>query len=121
MNRVELKGRLTKDVEIVTSKKDKKQKIARISLAVPRKFQSKEGEKETDFFDCVAFGKLGEVIEKYCKKGQEIIVCGNIQINNYENEKGEKKKITNIIIEDFYFCGYNKDLSEKKESEENPF
>lgn len=103
MNRVELQGRLTRDVELLETK-DKKSKYARFSLAVPRK----SNKEETDFFDCVAFGKLGEIINQYCKKGIKIIICGSIQINNYTSKEGENKKATVIIVDDFYFCDSKK-------------
>lgn len=113
MNRIELLGRLTNDVEI---KKGKESEYARFSLAVQRK-TSKE---KVDFIDCVAFGKLAEVIQKYCKKGQRIIVCGSLQIDSYENKEGKNVKATNVIVNDFYFTEFNKDLA-KEGTNENPF
>lgn len=115
MNRIELMGRLTADVELKKATKKEGADYVRFSLAVPRK----NVKDKTDFINCVAFGKLAEVIAKYCKKGQRIIVCGSLQIDQVEKD-GTKTSYTNIIVNDFYFTEYNKDVA--KESEDDlPF
>ncbi len=117
MNKVELMGRLTKDIELKTmksKKKSEKRKYAKFTLAVPRKMNR----EETDFIDCVAFGKVAEVIKKYVSKGLRIIIIGSLQISSYENDEGEKRKSVSIIVEDFYFVDFNKDIDEDEDEED---
>ena len=118
MNKIELMGRLVADVELKKATKKDGADYARFTLAVPRK----NVKDKTDFINCVAFGKLAEVIAKYCKKGQRIIVCGSLQIDLVEKD-GAKSSYTNVIVNDFYFTEYNKDVAKSNEStpEELPF
>lgn len=113
MNKVELLGRTTADVELQKSKDGKE--YARFTLAVQRKLDK----EKTDFLDCVAFGKLAETIAKYVKKGNRIIVCGNIQTSVVEKEKAKTKYVT-IVCDDFYFTESRKDVIEDS-NDELPF
>ena len=104
MNRVQLSGRLTKDVSISYSNNGNS--VARITLAVDRAV--KKGDKwehEADFIPCVAFGKKAEFLEKYFKKGSFAIVSGSIKTGNYEKEDGTKVYTTDIWIDDVEFGG----------------
>ena len=116
MNKVVLMGRLTKDVEKKMTKN--KKEIYCFTLAVPRKL-----DKETvDFVDCIAFSKLGEIIEKYTSKGTKIIVNGELNINHYEDKDGNKRTSTIIVVNDFYFTENKKVEDEKVEQKEDlPF
>ena len=96
MNKVILMGRLTRDVEMF----GQKSKVARFCLAVDRSY----GEDETDFFNCVSFGKQAEFVEKYLKKGIKVLVTGRLQNNNYEDKQGNKVTSTQIITEEVEFC-----------------
>lgn len=106
MNKVVLKGRLTKDPEVRTANtaKGETMTIARYTLAVNRRVKD-----EADFISCVAFGKSGEFAEKYLKKGQEILVSGRIQTGSYENKDGQKVYTTDVVVEEHYFCGTKSD------------
>lgn len=77
--------------------------IARISLAVDRKFKQ-EGQPTADFINCIAFGKTAEVIEKYVTKGMKIAVMGHIQTNSYTNKEGQKVYTTDVVIDELEFC-----------------
>lgn len=101
MNKVELMGRLTKDVNILKTKNDKE--MATFTLAVPRK-----GQKDTtDFIDCVAFGELPSILSKYTSKGVRLIVTGAINISDYK--EGNTKKSFSILVDDFYFVDFKKE------------
>lgn len=78
MNKVILMGRLTRDPEIRYSAGDSQLQIARFGLAVDRKYK-REGEPTADFFECTAFGKQAEFVEKYFRKGIKILLTGRIQ------------------------------------------
>ena len=96
MNKIILMGRLTRDTEMF----GQKSKVARFTLAVDRSY----GEDETDFFDCVSFGKQAEFVEKYLKKGTKILLTGRLQNNSYEDKQGNKVTSMQIITEDIEFC-----------------
>lgn len=113
MNKVILMGRLTRDVEI----KDGDTKVGRYSLAVDRRFTK---EKETDFINCVCFGKAAEFAEKYLKKGTKVVVTGRIQTGSYTNKDGQKIYTTDVIVEDQEFAE-SKNNSEQTTSNENDF
>lgn len=99
LNKCLLCGRLTKDVEVRTGDT----MVAKYSLAVDRKY-SKGDEKQTDFINCVCFGKTAEFAEKYLKKGTKIIVVGRIQTGSYTNKDGQKVYTTDIVVEEHEFC-----------------
>lgn len=100
MNKVILMGRLTREPEVRYSGETA---VARYSLAVDRKYK-KDGEATADFISCVAFGKSGEFVEKYLKKGMKIAVTGRIQTGSYTNKDGVKVYTTDVIVEEHEFC-----------------
>ena len=73
MNKVVLMGRLTRDPNVRYSQNEKQTAVARMTIAVDRRFK-REGQPDADFFNCVAFGKTAEVIEKYMHKGQMLFL-----------------------------------------------
>lgn len=103
MNKVSLVGRLTRDVEVRYSQGENASCIARFSIAVNRRFKNAEGNYEADFINCVAFGKSGEFVEKYFKKGMAIGITGRIQTGSYINKDGVKVYTTDVIVEEAEF------------------
>lgn len=103
MNKVILIGRLTRDPEVRYSQSDSSTAVARFSIAVDRKFK-RQGEAEADFFNCVAFGKQGEFVEKWLKQGTKIVLTGRIENNNYTNKDGQKVYSTQITVEEIEFA-----------------
>lgn len=99
MNKVELVGRLTRDVSISMSNGGSS--IARFTIACDRRFKA-EGQPTADFINCIAFGKTAEFIEKYFKKGMRIGVSGRIQTGSYEKD-GQKIYTTDVVIEEAEF------------------
>ena len=87
MNKVILMGRLTRDPEVRYSQGANPTAVARFSIAVDRRFK-REGEPDADFFNCTAFGKQAEFIERYLRKGVKILTAGRIQNDNYTNKDG---------------------------------
>ena len=102
MNRIILSGRLTKDPEVRYSQGENATCVARYTLASDRKY-SKADDKQTDFINCVAFGKSGEFAEKYLKKGMKILVTGRIQTGSYTNKDGQKIYTTDVVVEEHEF------------------
>lgn len=101
-NKVFLTGRLVRDPEVRYSQGENATCIARYTLASDRKY-SKADDKQTDFINCVAFGKSGEFAEKYLKKGIKILVVGRIQTGSYEKD-GKKVYTTDVVVEEHEFC-----------------
>ena len=101
MNKVYLIGNLTRDAELAETPSGVA--VARFSVAVSRQYQDSNGERQTDFFNCVAWRGLAETIAKYCKKGSKVAVCGSIQLRNYEDNQGIKRQAVDIIVQDCEF------------------
>lgn len=116
MNKVILMGYLTKDPEVRYTQSDKPLAIARYTLAVNRAYK-KEGEPDADFIPCVAFGKNGEFAEKYLNRGQRIAVVGRLQVRMWEDDKGDKRRTTEVVIENQYFADSKNKNEEKTLSE----
>ena len=103
MNKVILMGRLTRDPEVRYSAGENSLAIARFSIAVDRRRRGQDG-AEADFFNCTAFGKQGEFVEKYLKKGTKVVLSGRIQNDNYTNRDGQKVTSVQIIAEEIEFA-----------------
>ena len=97
-NSVHLIGRLGNDPETVTFNNGKM--LARFSLATSEVYRNNEGEKvqETQWHNIVAWGKNAEIAEKYLKKGKEIALEGKLTNRSWEDKKGEKHYITEIVV-----------------------
>ena len=102
MNKVILIGRLTKDVELRYTQTTNTA-VALFNLAVNRKFAKAGEERQTDFFNIVAWNKLAETISKYLCKGNQISISGRLETRNYDDEKGQKHYITEVIAEEVDF------------------
>jgi len=101
MNKIILMGRLTRDPEVRYS--DDNKAVGRFALAVDRKFK-KEGGPTADFFNCTAFGKTAEFVEKYLRKGTKILLTGSIQNDNYMNGHGEQVYAMQVIVDEMEFA-----------------
>ena len=108
MNKVILMGNLTRDPEIRYTSGENQMAVARFGIAVNRRFQSRNaqqnGTTDVDFINCVAFGKTGETIGKYFTKGRKILVSGRLQVSSWEDQNGQKRTSTDVVVEDFEFC-----------------
>ena len=111
MNKANLLGRLTKDVDLRYSANGD-MAIARFTVAVNR---IKKG--EADFISCKAFGKTAELIEKYFRKGDQIGISGRIETGSYDDKDGKKVYTTDVVVDDFDFVGSKKDNQEEKKEE----
>lgn len=107
MNKVILMGRLTKNPEVRYTQTTNKM-VTSFTLAVNRRFKQ-EGQPEADFINIVAWSKTAEFCSKYFKKGQQVGVIGRIQTRNYEDEKGVKHYVTEVISEEVYFADSKKE------------
>ena len=101
MNKAILMGRLVRDPEMRYGANGNA--VASFSVAVDRRFK-REGQPDADFFNCVAFGKQGEFVEKYLKKGTKILLEGEIQNNDYTNKDGQKVHNVQIVCNSIEFA-----------------
>ena len=108
MNKVILMGRLTADSETRYTQGAEPVAVVRFGVAVRRKYK-KEGEPDADFINCAAFGKTGEFISKYFKKGQQVGIIGRIQTRTWDDDQGQKHYITEVIAEEAYFADSKRD------------
>ena len=101
MNRVIMMGRLTKDPEL--RRTGSGVAVASFSVAVDRDYGPKDGEKVTDFFDCVAWRQTGEYISKYFTKGRMIVLEGRLERREWTDKNGQKRTSVEINVESAYF------------------
>ena len=99
INNVTLIGRLTKDVELKYTPAN--QAVAQFTLAVNRTFKNANGERESDFINCVIWRKSAENFANFVKKGALIGITGRIQTRNYENAQGQRVYVTEVIADNF--------------------
>ena len=92
LNHIVIMGRLTRDA------------VASFTVAVDRDFGGRDGgEKETDFIDCVAWRQTGEFVSKYFTKGSMIVVSGRLQIRNWTDKEGNKRRSAEVVADNVYF------------------
>lgn len=101
MNKVFLIGNLTRDPELTETSGGTK--VCRFSIAVSRNYTGADGERQTDFFNCVAWRGLAETVARYTHKGDKVAVSGSIELKNYEDSKGVKRTAVDINVGDVEF------------------
>ena len=102
LNHIVLQGRLTRDPEL--RRTGSGVAVASFTLAVDRDFGKNEnGEKETDFIDCNAWRGTGEFVSKYFSKGSMAIVSGRLQIRNWTDKEGNKRRSAEVVADSVYF------------------
>lgn len=103
MNNVVLVGNIVRDPMVSYSAGENAMCVARFTVATQRRFKDAEGNYQADFISCVAFGKTGEFIEKYFKKGMKISLSGRIQTGSYTNKDGATVYTTDVVAENVEF------------------
>ena len=102
LNKVILGGKLVADPEAKTTPSGTF--VASFRIAVNRSFRGKNGEEnQADFFTCSAFGKTGEFVERYFRKGSSICISGRIQTRNWTDQDNQKHYATDIVAEEAFF------------------
>ena len=101
LNHIVVMGRLTRDPEL--RKTASGVSVASFSVAVDRDFSQQDGKKETDFLDVVAWRNTAEFAAKYFTKGRMAVVSGRLQIRNWEDKEGNKRRTAEILAENIYF------------------
>ena len=107
LNKIFLMGRLTRDPELRRTQSGTA--VTSFSLAVDRDFKGQNGEKETDFIDVVAWRNTAEFVSKYFTKGRMAVVEGRLQIRDWTDQNGGKRRSAEVIAENVYFGDSKRD------------
>ena len=104
LNTVSLQGRMVRDPELRRTNSGKA--VTSFTLACDRDFKNQQtGEKEVDFIECVAWGGTAEMVEKYFHKGQMAVATGRLQLRDWTDKNGQKRRQAEILVSNVYFCG----------------
>ena len=101
LNKIIVMGRMVRDPEL--RRTGSCTAVASVALACDRDYKSDSGEREVDFFDCVAWRSTAEYVSKYFTKGRMAVVSGRLQTRTWTDKDGNKRKATEIVAESTYF------------------
>lgn len=102
LNHITIMGRLTRDPELRYTQSQTP--VASFTLAVDRDFANRDsGERQTDFIDCVAWRQTGEFVSKYFTKGSMAVVSGRLQIRDWTDRDGNKRRSAEVVADNVYF------------------
>ena len=108
LNHITIMGRLTRDPEL--RRTGSGVAVASFSVAVDRDFgRNENGEKETDFIDCVAWRNTAEFVSKYATKGRMVVVSGRLQIRSWTDKDGNKRRTAEVVADNVYFGDSRRD------------
>ncbi len=107
LNKIILMGRLTRDPELRYTQSQVP--VASFSLAVDRDFKEQDGQKKTDFIDIVAWRNTAEFVSKYFTKGRMAVVEGRLQIRDWTDRNGGKRRSAEVIADNVYFGDSKRD------------
>ena len=101
LNKIVLMGRLTRDPDLRRTQSGTA--VASFTLAVDRDYKPQDGERETDFIDIVAWRGTGEFVSKYFTKGRMAVVEGRLQVRDWTDKDGNKRRSTEVVADNVYF------------------
>ena len=108
LNHITIMGRLTRDPEL--RRTGSGVAVTSFTLAVDRDFgKNEQGERETDFIDCVAWRQTGEFVSKYFTKGRVAVVSGRLQIRGWTDKDGNKRRTAEVVADNVYFGDSKRD------------
>lgn len=112
LNRITIMGRITKDIDLKYTQSNTA--VVSFSLACERDMKDKDGKRQTDFIDCVAWRNTAEFVSKYFQKGSMAVVSGRLQNKEWTDKNGNRRVQAEILVENIYF-GESKRKEETKE------
>ena len=101
LNRIIIMGRLTRDPEIRRTQNDTA--VVVMTLAVDRDYKSADGQRETDFIDVVAWRSTAEFVKRYFTKGRMAVVEGRLQLRDWTDRNGNKRRSAEVVADSVYF------------------
>lgn len=102
MNKVILIGRLTKDPEVKSTANQTA--LCNFTIAVDRRYKDANGNRQADFINCVAWRQQASFIGSYFRKGSKIAIIGNLQSRSYDDNNGQKRYVTEVIVDEVEFA-----------------
>lgn len=111
MNKVIITGRLTKDPEVKYTASGNA--VCSFSVATDRRFKGQNGERQTDYINCVAWRQLANVLGQYFHKGSRIGLVGNLQTRQYDDQNGRKVNVTEVIVDEIEFVDTKADAQQR--------
>jgi single-strand DNA-binding protein len=120
LNHITIMGRLTRDPEL--RRTGSGTAVASFTIAVDRDFGKNEnGEKETDFIDCVAWRQTGEFVSKHFSKGRMAVVSGRLQMRKWTDKDSNKRVSAEVVADNVYFGDSKKEASSGDSYGANPY
>lgn len=119
LNSVIIMGRLTRDPELRRTQGGTA--VTSFAMAVDRDFKSQSGEKETDFIDVVAWRNTGEFAAKYLAKGRMAAVEGRIQVRDWQDKDGNRRKSVEVVADNVYFADSKRDSKPQESRDDQEF
>lgn len=107
LNKIFLQGRMTRDVELRHTQSGTA--VASFTLAVDRDFKGKDGNRETDFIDCVAWRSTAEFASRFFGRGRMAVVTGSLQLRDWTDKEGNKRRSAEVLVDSMYFADSKRD------------
>lgn len=114
LNIVTILGRLVRDPELRHTNSGKS--VCSFTMAVDRDFKNGNGEKEVDFIDCVAWGNTADFVSRYAEKGRLLIASGRLQIREWTDKEGNKRRNAEVITSNVYFGDSKKKITQEEQA-----
>ena len=115
MNKIILIGRMSKDIEIRYTQNQKE--VGNFDLAVNRNYKNANGEYDTDFFKCIAWGNLAKTIQTYTSKGSQIAIEGRVENRKYQAQDGTNRYVTEVVVEEIQLLDSKKNNTTNNQEE----
>ena len=117
LNSVNIMGRLVRDPEVRRIGDKSDIPVCSFAIAVDRDFRDRDtGDREADFFDCVAWRKDAEFLQKYFKQGDDVIIKGRLQVRRWTDHDENRRRAVEIAVDELYFGGSKRRDKDKKEN-----
>lgn len=116
LNRIIIMGRMTKDPEL--RRTNSGTAVASFTLAVDRDMKNQDGSRSTDFIDCVAWKGAAEFVSKYFGKGRMAVVDGRLQMRDWTDRDGNKRRTAEVVVSSIYFGDSKKESSSEQDFRE---
>ena len=118
LNHITIMGRLTRDPEM--RRTGSGVAVTSFSLAVEDDFKGQDGTKKTNFIDCVAWRNTAEFVNNYFTKGRMAVVSGKLDIREWTDNNGNKRRSAEVVADSVYFGDSNKDTVRANEAPAQP-
>lgn len=120
LNQIAIQGRLVRDPDLRRTNSGKA--VTSFTLVCDRDFKNQQtGEKEVDFIECVAWGGTAEMVAKYFYKGRMVVATGRLQLRDWTDKNGQKRRTAEILVSSVYFCGSKESGTQASSGDDNGY